>query len=115
MDFGEVDASPQLMRRADGARREQQLIQSLVIAIFRQRPTQAGGGGSFEVAMNGRLTDGTTAGDLVLSQTELESQSQNFLHFAHRQSFLGHSVPSTFQWRPPAAPVVQRRSKMKIS
>ena len=57
MDFGEIDASPNLMRRTIWARRKKQLIELPVIAVLRQRPVQAGSGGSFEVSMNGRLAD----------------------------------------------------------
>jgi hypothetical protein len=46
-----------------------------VIAILRQRPTQAEGGGSFQISMNGRLTDRATASDLLLLQSKAEPQA----------------------------------------
>jgi hypothetical protein len=70
VDFGQVESLPRGLAGAAGPRREQQLIESPVIVIFRQRPTQTGCGGLLQVSMDGRLTDQATAGDLVLSQTE---------------------------------------------
>jgi len=57
MNFAEIDARPELLRRPDGARRKQQLIEPPVVVFLRQWPTQAGGGGALEISMNGRLTD----------------------------------------------------------
>ena len=49
--------------------------------------------------MNARLTDGTTAGDLLLQQTEIVPQPQYLSDLAHGQSLLGHSVPPLAQRR----------------
>jgi hypothetical protein len=57
MNLGEIDARPELLRLAGRARRKQQLIETPVVAIFRQRPTQASGGGALQISMNGRLAD----------------------------------------------------------
>src|SRR5204863_4057489 len=48
--------------------------------------------------MNGRLTDGTTAGDLTLLQSQTETQAQDLCHFSHGHTLLGHEVSSTCQW-----------------
>jgi len=47
--------------------------------------------------MNGRLTDGTTAGDLILLQPQTEPQAQDLFDFPHGNLFLGHEVSSTCQ------------------
>jgi hypothetical protein len=75
MDFGQVQSLPRGLAGAAAPHREQQRIEPPVIAIFRQRPTQAGRSGLLQVSMNGRLTDRTTPGDLVLSQTEPKFQT----------------------------------------
>ena len=65
--------------------------------------------------MNGSLPNGTTSGNLILSEIHSEPQTQNVFYFSHRQPFLGQLVPSTFQWSQPKPAVVQRRSsKMKF-
>jgi hypothetical protein len=65
--------------------------------------------------VNGRLTDGATSGNLILSEIQPEPQTQNVSDFSHRQPFLGQTAPSTFQWSQPKPAVVQRRfSKMKF-
>jgi hypothetical protein len=83
--------------------------------IFRQRPGEAGGSGSFQIPVNGRLTDGATSGNLILSEIHLEPQTQNVFDFSHRQPFLGQLAPSTSQWIEPTPAGVQRRfRKMKF-
>jgi hypothetical protein len=67
--------------------------------IFRQRPGEAGGTGSLQVPVNGRLTDGATSGNLILSEIHSEPQTQNVFDFSHRQPFLGQLAPSTSQWK----------------
>jgi hypothetical protein len=77
--------------------------------IFRQRPGEASGFRSFEIPVNGRLTDGATSGYLILSEIHSEPQTQNVFDFSHRQPFLGQMAPSTSQWNEPRPAVVQRR------
>jgi hypothetical protein len=77
--------------------------------IFRQRPGEAGGIGPFQIPVNGRLTDGATSRNLILSEIHLEPQTQNVFDFSHRQPFLGQLAPSTSQWNEPAPVGVQRR------
>src|SRR5579863_6103838 len=67
LNGAEVDSGAFGWERLLGPRRKQKLVQPLVIAVLRQRPTEAGGGGSFQVAMHARLSDCTTAGDLILA------------------------------------------------
>src|SRR5580704_6530680 len=59
--------------------------------------------------MNGRLTDGTTAGDLILLQAQTEPQTQNLFYFSHGHTLLGHEVSSTCQWSRLRPAGVQRR------
>ena len=51
----------------------QQLVEAPVIVLVRQRPGQAGGGGSFQIPVNGRLSDGTASGNFFLAQAQAES------------------------------------------
>jgi hypothetical protein len=48
-----------------------------------------------QITVNGRLTDRTTAGDLILLQSQTEPQAQDFFHFSHGHTLLGHEVSST--------------------
>ena len=75
MDLGEIDASTYIRTGAASPGRKQQLVELPVIAIIRERPTQADGAGSFQVSMNGRLTDRAAASDLLLLQAKAESQA----------------------------------------
>jgi hypothetical protein len=45
--------------------------------------------------MNGRLIEGTTAGDLTLLEPQIEPQTQDFFDFSHGHTLLGHEVSST--------------------
>jgi hypothetical protein len=49
--------------------------------------------------MNRGLADRTTSRDLILSEVQTESQTQNFSYFSHGQPLLRHSTSSTCQWR----------------
>jgi hypothetical protein len=51
--------------------------------------------------MNGSLPNGTTSGNLILSEIHPEPQTQNVFDFSHRQPFLGQLAPSTSQWNEP--------------
>lgn len=63
--------------------------------------------------MNAGLTDGTTAGDLLLQQAKIVPQPQYLSDLAHGQGLLGHSVPPLAQRRN-LQPVVQRRILLPI-
>src|SRR5215831_9740399 len=66
--------------------------------------------------MNGRLTEGTTAGDLILLQSHTKPQAQDLFYFPHGYPFLGQrsllhlSVKSTSPSWCPAAPASIRVS-----
>src|ERR1700746_61564 len=113
MNFSEVQG-----RTSGGAlpcrlRGEQQFIQPTVIAIPRERPAETRSRSALQVAMNARLADGTTAGDLLLPQAEIVPQTQHPSDLSHGQSLLGHSVPPPAQRRN-LQPVVQRRILLLI-
>jgi hypothetical protein len=59
--------------------------------------------------MDGTLRDGTTAGDLVLAQSE-GMEPQNFLQLAHGQPLLWQLGVSTYQWSPIATAALRRHS-----
>jgi hypothetical protein len=59
--------------------------------------------------MNGRLTEGTTAGDLILEQPQIEPQAQNLFYFSHGHSLLGHEVFLHCLWNRLRPADVQRR------
>jgi hypothetical protein len=59
--------------------------------------------------MDGALRDGTTAGDLMLAQSE-GMEPQNLFQLAHAQPLLWQLVGiSTSQWSPSAATAALRR------
>jgi hypothetical protein len=58
--------------------------------------------------MDGALREGTTAGDLVLAQSE-GLEPQNFFQLAHGQPLLWQLGFSTYQWSLSAAPAALRR------
>ena len=109
VNVGEIQAGARGCRRIHRPRREQQLIEALIVDLVRQWPGQACRGRSFQISVNGRLSDGTAPGNLFLTKAQAESQTQDFSDFSHGQPFLGHSVPSTFQWRQLTPAVVQRQ------
>jgi hypothetical protein len=73
VNVGEVQAGARRGRWIERSRREQQFIEALVIVLVRQRPGQAGGGGSFQIPVNGRLSDGTASGNFFLAKAQAES------------------------------------------
>jgi len=64
--------------------------------------------------MNGRLTDGATAGDLVLLQPQSKPQAQDLSHFSHGHSLLGHEVSSTPVESTSPAGVQRRLLRLKL-
>jgi hypothetical protein len=75
LDFSKVNAVAHGPRRLVGPGWKQEQVEPLIIAILRQGPVQPSSGRSFQVAMNGRLAYGATAGDLVLIETESVPQT----------------------------------------
>jgi len=73
MELGEIQTRPWLRRRPQWPCREQQFLQLPVVDIVRQGPSHFGGRGLFQIPVNGRLTDRTTAGDLVLLQAQTKT------------------------------------------
>ena len=67
--------------------RKQRLLGLLVIPTVGQRPSDAGRLRCRHVFMDGALRNGTTAGDLMLAQSE-GMEPQNFLQLAHGQPLL---------------------------
>jgi hypothetical protein len=59
--------------------------------------------------MDSALRNGTTAGDLMLAQSE-EMEPQNFLQLAHGQPLLWQLGVSTYQWSPVATAALRRCS-----
>jgi hypothetical protein len=59
--------------------------------------------------MDGALGNATTAGNLMLAQSE-EMEPQNFLQLAHGQPLLWQLGFSTYQWNPVATTALRRRS-----
>ena len=59
--------------------------------------------------MDGALGNGTTAGNLMLAQSE-GMEPQNFLQLAHGQPLLWQLGVSTYQWSPAATAALRRRS-----
>jgi hypothetical protein len=58
--------------------------------------------------MDGALGNRTTAGNLMLAQSE-ELEPQNFFQLAHGQPLLWQLGFSTYQWSPSAATAALRR------
>src|ERR1019366_4129649 len=85
-------------------------FQLAIIPAFRQRPTDPRLLGASQVLRNRALRDRTTAGDLVLPQSQFVAQAQYFFELSHGQPFHGQCGPSTFQWNRTAQDVVQRPS-----
>jgi|HubBroStandDraft_1064217.scaffolds.fasta_scaffold626002_2 hypothetical protein len=52
------------------------------------------GGRFLQITVNGRLTNGTTTGDLILLQSQTEPQAQHLFYFSHGHILLGHEVSS---------------------
>ena len=109
VNFREVQTGPRHRCRVIRPGRKQQFVEPPVVMIFRQRPGEAGGTGSLQVPVNGRLTDGVTSGNLILSEIHSEPQTQNVFNFSHGQPFLGQLAPSTSQWNEALPAGVQRR------
>ena len=61
--------------------------------------------------MDGALGNGTTAGDLMLAQSE-GMEPQNFFQLAHGQPLLWQLGVSTYQWSPAATAALRRRSNL---
>jgi hypothetical protein len=59
--------------------------------------------------MDGALGNATTAGNLMLAQSE-GMEPQNFLQLAHGQPLLWQLGVSTFQWSPVATATLRRYS-----
>jgi hypothetical protein len=87
---------------------EQRLLDLLVIPALWQRPRHAGRLGGGYVLVDGALRNGTTAGNLVLAQSE-GMEPQNFLQLAHSQPLLWQLGFSTYQWSSSAATAALRR------
>src|ERR1017187_747799 len=85
-------------------------LQLAIIPAFRQRPTNPRLPGASQVLRNRALRDRTTAGDLVLPQSQFVAQAQYFFELSHGQPFHWQCGPSTFQWNLTAQDVVQRPS-----
>ena len=85
----------------NGPLRKQRLLDLLVAPVLRQRPCHASRFGGGHVLMDGALGNGTTAGDLMLAQSE-GAEPQNFLQLAHGQPLLWQLGVSTYQWNPAA-------------
>src|ERR1700735_265957 len=85
--------------RGRGPLRKQRSLDLLVIPVLRCRPLHAGRLRGRQVLVNGALRDGTTAGNLVLAQSE-GMEPQNFLQLAHGQPLLWQLGVSTSQWSP---------------
>jgi hypothetical protein len=58
--------------------------------------------------MDGALRNATTAGDLMLAQSQ-GLEPQNFFQLAHGQPLLWQLGSSTYQWSPSAATAALRR------
>ena len=84
----------QLVSSGEWRRGRDELVRGMISSSERNsgartiqvHPRKAGGAGSFQVTVNGRLSDAATAGDLVLVQAEAEPQPQHFSDTSH-----GHS------------------------
>jgi hypothetical protein len=61
--------------------------------------------------VDGALGNGTTAGDLMLAQSEAV-EPQNFLQLAHGQPLLWQRGVSTYQWNPVATATLRFRSNL---
>jgi hypothetical protein len=75
MDLAEVHSRPLRRRRPHRPRWKQKFVEPLVVAIVRQWPAEPNRGRSLQISMNGRLTNRATAGDLLLLQTQPESET----------------------------------------
>src|ERR1035438_1891135 len=80
-----------------------------MVPVLGQRPLQAGRLCGGHVLMNSALGNATTAGDLVLAQSE-GMEPQNFLQLAHGQPLLWQLGVSTYQWSPVATAALRRHS-----
>src|ERR1700733_432692 len=80
--------------RPRGPLRKQGSLDLLIIPVLRRWPLHAGRLRGRQVLVNGALRDGTTAGDLVLAQSE-GMEPQNFLQLAHGQPLLWQLGVST--------------------
>jgi hypothetical protein len=69
VDLREVAGRPEFHQRPDRPRREQQFVQTLVVAILAKRLPHPNGGGLLQIPMNRRLADRATAGNLLLPET----------------------------------------------
>src|SRR5437868_12784602 len=96
-----------------GTLREQRLLDLLLIAGVRQRPTDAGRLRGGQVFVDGALENRTTAGNLMLAQSE-GMEPQNFLQLAHGQPLLWQLGISTFQWNPAATAALRRHSNLML-
>ena len=83
----------------------------LLIPVVRQWPTHAGRLRGGHIFVDGALGNRTTAGDLMLAQSE-EMEPQNFLQLAHGQPLLWQRGVSTFQWSPVATAALRRHSNL---
>src|SRR5207248_7376562 len=88
--------------------RKQRLLELLLIPVVRQRPSDAGRLRSRHIFVDRALGNRTTAGDLMLAQSE-GIEPQNFLQLAHGQPLLWQLGFSTYQWSPSATTAVLRR------
>ena len=84
-----------------GPLRKQRLLDLLVTPVLRRRPLHSGRLRGGQVLMDGALGKGTTAGDLMLAQSE-GMEPQNFFQLAHGQPLLWQLGFSTYQWSPVA-------------
>src|SRR5947209_17587819 len=82
-----------------GAGWKKRLLHLLVIPVLWQRPLHTGRLRGGHVFVDGALGNGTTAGDLMLAQSE-GVEPQNFFQLAHSQPLLWQLGFSTYQWTP---------------
>src|SRR5262245_62027033 len=75
--------------------RKDRLLDLLLPPIIRQRPLYASSLRCRHILMDGALGNGTTAGDLMLAQSE-RLKPQNFLQLAHGQPLLWQLGVSTY-------------------
>jgi hypothetical protein len=92
-----------------GTLRKQRPLDLLIIPVVRQRPFDAGRFRGGHVFMDRALGNRTTAGYLMLAQSE-GMEPQNFLQLAHGQPLLWQLGVSTFQWSPVATATLRRYS-----
>jgi hypothetical protein len=71
----EVYSGPLRSRRPYRSSRKQQLVEALLVAIFRQWPAETGCDRSLQISTNGRLTDRATTGNLILPKTQSEPET----------------------------------------